>query len=186
MSTFEATGPLKRRESPVRRVNPSGLVVWVARWTDATGRRRVGYRSADFQIPGSYQQKGPCDERGQTCCAVHAMETCYRLNAKYGPKSGFPRVTAAPEDGGEWVYVAQAITSGFVKIGYSRTPAARLQGLQTATGDDLRLVALLPGSRSLERALHRKCSDLRRRGEWFDGDALSRIVTLLDDLTGDS
>lgn len=29
----------RHRESPVRRVNPSGEVVWVARYTDASGRR---------------------------------------------------------------------------------------------------------------------------------------------------
>jgi integrase len=31
---------VRRRESPIKRVNPSGEVVWVARYTDSTGKRR--------------------------------------------------------------------------------------------------------------------------------------------------
>lgn len=31
---------MKRREAPIKRVNPSGQVVWLARYTDSAGRRR--------------------------------------------------------------------------------------------------------------------------------------------------
>jgi hypothetical protein len=38
----------RRRERPVKRVNPSGQTVWVARYTDPAGRRRSA---------GSYRHK---------------------------------------------------------------------------------------------------------------------------------
>lgn len=66
---------------PVRRENPSGKVVWVARWKDKNGKVRVGY-SPD--IPGTYQKRGLCKEAGPTCCAVHAIEACMARD-KVGP-----------------------------------------------------------------------------------------------------
>lgn len=40
-----------RDEKPTKRVNPSGKVVWVARWTDRSGKRRIGWPPG---IPGTY------------------------------------------------------------------------------------------------------------------------------------
>lgn len=71
----------RRRESPTRRVNPSGKVVWIARWTDKNGKRRVGF---DPDIPGTYAKKGPCKDGSSTCCAQHAIDACYELDER-GP-----------------------------------------------------------------------------------------------------
>lgn len=71
----------RRRETPIRRVNPSGKVVWLARWTDKTGQRHYGMPP---EIPGTYPKKGPCREGGKTCCAQHAIEACYELD-EHGP-----------------------------------------------------------------------------------------------------
>lgn len=57
------------RETPTRRVNPSGKTVWVARCTNPQGQRR------SF---GTFKKKGPCDQVGRSdCCAQH------RIDAKY-------------------------------------------------------------------------------------------------------
>jgi integrase len=59
-----------RRESPVRRENPSGAVRWKARYTNPQGRRVSA---------GTYARKGPCrDPRDDgTCCAQHAIDHAY-------------------------------------------------------------------------------------------------------------
>lgn len=57
------------RETPTRRRNPSGKIVWEARCTNPDGDRR-SY--------GRFKKKGPCSERGRDdCCAQH------RIDAKY-------------------------------------------------------------------------------------------------------
>jgi integrase len=40
-----------RQERPVKRINPSGATRWVARWTDKTGKRRIGWPP---DIKGTY------------------------------------------------------------------------------------------------------------------------------------
>lgn len=60
----------QHREHPIRRVNPSGKTVWVARYTAPDGR----YKSA-----GTFKRKGPCGDtsgRGD-CCAQHAIDAAY-------------------------------------------------------------------------------------------------------------
>jgi len=49
----------RRRETPIRRVNPSGLVVWVARYTNPEGRRVSA---------GTFKRKSD---------AQHAIDTAY-------------------------------------------------------------------------------------------------------------
>lgn len=60
----------RHRESPLKRVNPSGKVVWVARYTDAGGKRRSA---------GTFAKKGPCAEQGTDCCAQHAIDAAYGI-----------------------------------------------------------------------------------------------------------
>ncbi len=60
----------RHRESPLKRVNPSGKAVWVARYTDADGKRRSA---------GTFAKKGPCDENGTACCAQHAIDAAYGI-----------------------------------------------------------------------------------------------------------
>lgn len=54
-----------RDEKPTKRVNPSGKTVWIARWTDRTGKRRVGWPPG---VPGTYALRRD---------AVGAIRSCY-------------------------------------------------------------------------------------------------------------
>lgn len=175
-----------RTERPLRRVNPSGDVVYVARWRDCNGRRRVGFKRAAnpaVHIRGTYAERGPCERDGMTCCAVHALAACHEMDARYGEavtRASSREIVAfgagvLPE-AGEWVYVVQAKGNGLVKVGYSKAPASRIRQLQTASADTLRLVMLIPATLELEQRLHRELGDLRVRGEWFTGAAAGRLA----------
>jgi hypothetical protein len=63
-------------------------------------------------------------------------------------------------DDGGWAY----------KIGHARNPEKRLALLQTGTVEKLRVVAVIEGSRKLERDLHDLFGFCRLRGEWFTRD----------------
>jgi integrase len=63
----------EHRESPIRRVNPSGDVRWVARWTDKTGKRRTGFPP---KVKGTFKLKRD---------AQKAIDACYELDAN-GPR----------------------------------------------------------------------------------------------------
>ncbi len=60
---------VRRDEAPLRRVNPSGEVRWVARYTGQDGKRRSA---------GTYDKKGPCRRPGDRCCAAHAIDSAYQ------------------------------------------------------------------------------------------------------------
>lgn len=60
----------RHRESPLKRVNPSGKTVWVARYTGPDGKRRSA---------GTFAKKGPCAEQGTDCCAQHAIDAAYGI-----------------------------------------------------------------------------------------------------------
>lgn len=75
----------RRHERPLRRRNPSGKIVWQARWTDRNGKRRYA---------GTFELKGACREpvegvwRGETwdgCCAQHAIDAAYARDASPSP-----------------------------------------------------------------------------------------------------
>lgn len=61
-----------RNERPVKRRNPSGETVWLARWTDQRGKRRYGFPP---DIKGTHKLKRD---------AQQAILACYELDAK-GP-----------------------------------------------------------------------------------------------------
>lgn len=75
----------RRHETPLRRVNPSGAVVWVARFTGRDGKTRSA---------GTFPRKGPCPvepppadaRRRVECCAQHAIDRAYDL--EYSGRSG--------------------------------------------------------------------------------------------------
>src|SRR5262245_4249723 len=54
-----------------------------------------------------------------------------------------------------------------VKIGHSDDPAGRLDTLQTASPDRLKLLGVCPGSKLEEAQLHARFAHLHIRGEWF-------------------
>lgn len=82
---------MRRDEKPSKRRNPSGKVVWLARWTDSSNRRRHGWKEQG--VPGAHEKAGPCREPGGdgACCAQHAIWRCYELDAQ--PKAERERTT---------------------------------------------------------------------------------------------
>lgn len=65
------------------------------------------------------------------------------------------------------VYFIRAGTDGPVKIGLATDPLRRLGALQTAHSELLRLIRVLDGGATVEKALHARFAALRMSGEWF-------------------
>ena len=108
---------MKRRESPLKRVNPSGDVRWVARYTNAVGHRRSA---------GTFRLKGPCQNTEEAaepqCCAQHAIDAAYdRVSTE----------AAGP--------VARGTLAEYAKVWPDRHPRT----IQTAKSHKTRLKALL-------------------------------------------
>src|SRR6478735_7701428 len=68
--TQEGVSTMRRDEKPLRRVNPGGAVRFVARYTNAYGKRVSA---------GSFVKKGPCKtpEPEGECCAQHRIWHAY-------------------------------------------------------------------------------------------------------------
>lgn len=65
------------------------------------------------------------------------------------------------------VYFMQDAT-GRIKIGYTSTEVERRRrAIESTIGAPVRLLACYPGTRALEKALHKKFAALRLLGEWF-------------------
>lgn len=58
----------RHHEKPLRRVYRSGQVVWIARWTDRNGRRRLGWPP---EIRGTFELRREAQD---------AIDACYRLH----------------------------------------------------------------------------------------------------------
>ena len=76
--------------------------------------------------------------------------------------------------------------SRIVKIGYSKTPEKRLWSIQVGSPVRLSLLAVFPGDRDLERALHRYFHAQNKHGEWFElgfrpAEEVRAAVALLGD-----
>lgn len=65
------------------------------------------------------------------------------------------------------IYFAKAVTSGNIKIGFTRSPAKRLSQLQANLDQDVEMLATMPGGFTLEASLHAKFIASRISGEWF-------------------
>lgn len=70
-----------------------------------------------------------------------------------------------PRKGQFFIYFIRADNA--VKIGIARDPKDRLATLQTAQPGRLHLMAVMPGGRRKEQALHRKFRHRAVDGEWF-------------------
>jgi hypothetical protein len=68
-----------------------------------------------------------------------------------------------------YVYFAQRICDGAVKVGFSADPEKRMKSLQTAAGD-IELIGYTGGGRWNEKRLHRRYAPWRISGEWFMPD----------------
>lgn len=72
------------------------------------------------------------------------------------------------QTGMRFVYCIEAVSSHRIKIGSAADPKRRLDGMQTACPEELRLLATCLGSRELEVELHERFAEYRIRGEWFN------------------
>lgn len=72
---------------------------------------------------------------------------------------------------------------GFVKIGYSKNPRARLKELQTGNPNKLKLLATMPGTYSTEATLHEMFKSQRAHGEWFHNNG--KLTKCIHALRGD-
>lgn len=66
------------------------------------------------------------------------------------------------------VYFIEAAEAGVVKIGRTRSINSRMTSLQVASPFKLTLVGTIPGGSRLENRLHRRYSQDRTEGEWFN------------------
>lgn len=82
-----------------------------------------------------------------------------------------------------YLYAIHDLSTGYIKLGYSANPEARLKELQTGNSGALTLIhkALVREDRvkKLEKKLHFELGHLRIRGEWFDLTE-SRAVGMID------
>lgn len=77
------------------------------------------------------------------------------------------------------IYFIQDESTLLIKIGFTdhATPAKRLCELQTASSAGLVLLSTIPGTREMEKHIHREFANLRERGEWFrPAPALIRFI----------
>lgn len=64
-----------------------------------------------------------------------------------------------------YVYFVQA--PGRIKIGFTMHPSERLVALQSQDMEPLTMIAIIEGSRALERHLHKMLVEFNHRREWF-------------------
>lgn len=57
--------------------------------------------------------------------------------------------------------------NGLIKIGYTATPEKRIRNLETQGGFSVEILAVVDGTRKIERALHQMLDEHRVEGEWF-------------------
>lgn len=72
-----------------------------------------------------------------------------------------------------------------MKIGFTKgDPTIRIAALQTGCPTEIELLGYLPGSLHDERALHRRCSESRIRGEWYriEGEAYHAMIAAAEHL----
>lgn len=76
-------------------------------------------------------------------------------------------VAVAPVPSPGWVYLAHSAQHSVLKIGYSKSPNDRPPNIFYKHKIHVDLVAAIVGGRALERELHNKFAEHRRKGEWF-------------------
>jgi hypothetical protein len=70
----------------------------------------------------------------------------------------------------KFIYLIQSLENGYYKIGVSKHPQKRIQGLQTGNPSPTKLIGVYQTeyANQIERALQRRYAHLHKEGEWFD------------------
>ena len=66
-----------------------------------------------------------------------------------------------------YIYFAQGEITRLIKIGHSKNIDDRLDTIQANSPDKVKLLKVIEGNRSLERALHKQFDSVRSHREWF-------------------
>ena len=69
----------------------------------------------------------------------------------------------------KYIYLIQALETGYYKIGISKHPSKRIQELNTGNSSELKLINTYQTDNysKVETALHNQYSHLKKGGEWF-------------------
>ncbi len=95
-----------------------------------------------------------------------------------------PRRTPRQDSASGVVYFVRERRSMAIKIGYTANLKERLSTLSSCKLDQLELVASIPGSFAVEKAVQRHFAAFRIRGEWFE--PCPELVNLIDGIAGGS
>ncbi|MDE3070842.1 MAG: GIY-YIG nuclease family protein [Acidobacteriota bacterium] len=160
MPTKPTLPGLVYRPTPTRHVAQRGGM-FIVRWTEHGARRRRSFKTYEA-----------------ACAFVRDYVQPFRAS-----EGALPPTAVTPAKGGSWIYVFRSSGPGEpVKIGRSTDPARRLKDVATGHPHRIDLVALLPGSRGLERALHERLAQFRMEGEWFSREAERELERLIHGL----
>lgn len=79
-----------------------------------------------------------------------------------------------------YIYFVQGELGGPIKIGFTTNFDRRITILQNAYPDKLVLLAIMPGTKETEEAIHIELQKYRLRGEWFESHekVLAKIATI--------
>lgn len=78
---------------------------------------------------------------------------------------------------GTHLYIIQDKVTKDIKIGRSNDPYYRLDQLQTANSNKLRIILILDNQGYREKILHKRLSRYNKNGEWFTETGLPELPT---------
>jgi hypothetical protein len=79
------------------------------------------------------------------------------------------------------IYFIKDTVNLTIKIGYSKKPAKRLSSLQTSSPYKLLLLGTVPGTEADEVTYHNQFASYRLSGEWFKGEIIEEVLTIIAD-----
>ena len=77
------------------------------------------------------------------------------------------------------IYFIKDTVNLTIKIGYSKKPQKRLGVLQTSSPYKLLLLGTVPGTPDDEVSYHGKFATYRLQGEWFKGEIIEEVLTII-------
>lgn len=126
---------------------------------------RFRHDGEDFELSTSETTK---DRAAEVARHIYEQTTARRPARAIESRRALDVARGASSEG--FVYFIQAGEAGPIKIGWTKSVPARFSALQAGNAEPLRLLAVLPGRISYERALHSRFAGLLIRGEWFRPD----------------